>query len=378
MRHFFRQFTKYDYLFFAICGIAYYFLIRQYIPGFDDLYYRFSRTEGTPITSFSDAIIAQAHDYMQINGRFLTHVFIQLFCSIWSIVPFYIISAFFFMLLVMGMTWLVRHFYGTTSSDKYLLVTGLLFTIPVIGMTFLGLVAYIINYLWSAAIYVTFLCTYFYLRDEHPILSLWQSIALCSGAFVAGTWQESFSIGIAGALLFYHIVHQKDTRGILLYFLISFAIGVLICTLAPSNFVRLQSANVSYAGDTFSITHWLSDKIYNLTMLVKHCPTISIFCILIILIPILQRKHTWQFIKENYFLLMPCFIMFVFGCFLAFAGEHQFVIIGVFSSILFVNLLWATAHTYIHTYYKHLDIRHLYHHYLHRMHTGLLLSFYAL
>ena len=344
MRHFFRQFTKYDYLFFAICGIVYYLLVRQYIPCVEDLIYRFSKIPGhTPISTISDAIQSQVFDYMHTNGRFLVHTFVQLFCSIWVAVPFYIISALFFAVLVMGMTWWVRHRYGAFYADKYLLVAGLLFTIPIIGMTFLGHISFVVNYGWSAAIYVTFLCIYFYLRDEHPVLSAWQSVLLCLLAFVAGTWQESFSIGIAGALFFYHIVHLKETRGTLLYFLLCFALGVCVGIFAPGNFERLALVNEhSATTEAFSLATWLGNKLYNIKMLVKHCPAISVFCILLILIPVLQRKRTWQFVKDNYFLIVPNLIMFVFGCFVAFSGEHQFVIIGLFSTILFVNLLWAT------------------------------------
>lgn len=344
MRHFFRQFTKQDYIFFALCGVAYFLLIRQYIPCVEDFDYHFSKVTKEPIASFSDAVMSQARDYVSLNGRFIVHVLVQLFCSIWSVIPFYIISSLLCSLLLMSMTWWVRHQYGIFSSDKYMLAAGLLFAIPIIGMTFLGHIAFVINYLWGAAIYVFFLCIYFYLRDDHPKMAFWENVALFIFAFIAGAWQESFSIGIAGALFFYHIVRLKETRDTLFYYLLSFALGVCVEVFAPGNFARLRAISPMDADSTFSMINWLGEKIYNIKMLLKHCPAISLFTILLLLIPILQRKRTWLFLKENYFLLMPCIIMLIFGCFMAFSGEHQYVIIGLFSTILCVNLLVATFH----------------------------------
>ena len=88
MKNFFRSFSKWDYLFFAICGIAYFFLIRQYIPCVEDLIYRFSKVDETPILSLWDAIVSQMYDYLHLNGRFLVHTLVQWFCGPAGFIPF--------------------------------------------------------------------------------------------------------------------------------------------------------------------------------------------------------------------------------------------------------------------------------------------------
>ena len=351
MKNFFRSFSKWDYLFFAICGIAYFFLIRQYIPCVEDLIYRFSKVDETPIQSLRDAIVSQMYDYIHLNGRFLVHVLVQWFCGSAGFIPFYITSSIMFSLLIMGMTWIVRYKNVAIVIDKVFITLCLLLCIPLIGMTYLGHISFVVNYLWSSAIYIWFIARYMYLKNEEPKYKIWQSMFLYLFAFIAGTWQESFSIGIAGALLIYHLRHLKETKGILLYYLLFFAIGALIGIFAPGNFVRFQSTLTTEPFD-FSFVPWLAGKLYGIKMLVKHNPSITLFVALCILIPILQRKNTWNFLKNNYVWLIGSCIMFVFGGFLVAAGDHMFVSIGVFSAIVLYNLLRDTFSDVISKYSK--------------------------
>ncbi len=342
MKSFFRNFTKHDYIFFALAGVLYFALIYFYIPCVEDLMYRFSSVTKKPIAGLSDALLSQTYDYMHANGRYIVHTFVQLFCGAWGAMPCLVLSAIAFSVLLLGMTWWVRHQYGTMTADKYLLVVGILFFIPVIGLTFLGHIAFLVNYVWGAAIYMVFMCLYFHIRDEKPTLQVWQQVLLCLFAAVAGSWQESFGLGIAGALFFYHICRLRETRGLLLAFLLCFAAGICTEIFAPGNFSRFLGANATNSEEVFSLAAWLGGKLYNIKMLVKHCPAISIFALLLVLIPVLQRRRTWSFVRENYYLIVPCVLMFIFGCFAAFSGEHQFVVIGLFSTILLVNLLIST------------------------------------
>lgn len=338
LRTFFSSFSKTDYIFFALCSIAFYLLIRQYIPCVEDLYYIFSSATGEYLTSFKDVIISQAHDYMHINGRFLVHCIVQYMCAISGPIPFYIISSLSFGSLIMGLTWLVRHQTNLSLKvDKYLLVLSLLFFIPQVGMTYLGHIAHVANYLWGSAVYVWFLCLYLYINDSEIQYKWWQTTLLCLFAFVAGTFQESFSIGIAGALFLYHIFTLKDTKGTLLYFLLAFAIGTCIGFFAPGNFARFFSGMDS--NSHFVFTQWLSAHIYQIKMLFKHCPPITIFTLLLVFIGVIKRKNTLQCLRKNYILLMPCLLMSIFGVFIAFSGERQFVIIGLLSSVVLVCLL---------------------------------------
>lgn len=341
MKNFFRSFSKWDYLFFAICGIAYFFLIRQYIPCVEDLVYRFSKINNTPIDSISDAIFSQIYDYTHINGRFLVHTLVQYFCGMTNPVIFFVISSIVFAVLIMTMTWLVRFLNFTIiSADKYVLTLGILLLIPRIGMTYFGHIAFVINYLWSSAIYVCFLAIYIYLKREKPSCKTWQSILLCLFAFIAGTWQESFSIGIAGTLFIYHLISIKDTKGLLLSFLLCFAIGAIVGIFAPGNFVRF-SQNVNDLSTTSFFYEWWIKFYRGVKGLVffNHGSSVSFFTIVFLfaILPIYLTK--WEFLKEKYMLIFPPLIMSLFGAIIVRTGEHQFVSVSLFGLMLLYSIL---------------------------------------
>lgn len=334
MRHFFRQFTKYDYLFFAICGIAYYFLIRQYMPcNWDDLSYRFVLgQEGyNYVDSLKDIFVSNWWGYHHMNGRFLVHCFVQFFCGYGGAETFFVFSTFMFILLLMSLLYLIRR--RTHSRiDKYWLLLGMLLLIPLPGVIFIGTIALVVNYMWSAAVYMFFLCIYFHIKEDKIQYPWWKNVLIILFALVCGSWQESFCIGIAGALFFYHIFHLKDTRSSLLYLLLAFGIGACFCIFAPANFSRSESYGLS-----------IGDMPHNLIKIFKHVSAVSVIILLAVVSFILDKKKRLPqlFILDNLlFFLAPLFAI-LFALVISYhGGEYQLTMIAICSVVLSVRFVY--------------------------------------
>lgn len=340
MKKFFASLDWKDYLYFGLASVAFLILIWQYIPCVEDTCYRFRQDRSTPICSLNDVFQSQVYDYRFVNGRFLTHSIVQILCALPIAGPilFSILSSIAFGVLLLGLIWLVRAQGVVCKADKYVVTLLLALLVPCIGRTFLGHIAFVVNYLWGSAIFALLLCIYFYLKQEKPKLKLWQLVLLCLGTFLGASWNESFSIAIGGALFFYYIVHFKEVRGPLFYFLLAFATGALAEILAPGNFARFISAG---GVSSPSFAQWIVSKMYFLKMLVKHSlPIVGTLC-LALLLPICQRKRTKQFLKENYLFVTSIGISILFSVF-ASAGDHQFTIIALCLVVLFVRLWLAT------------------------------------
>lgn len=333
MRHFFRQFTKYDYLFFAICGIAYYFLIRQYIPcSWDDLSYRFvCGEEGyNYIDSLKEVIVSNWWAYLHTNGRFLVHCFVQFFCGYGGAETFFVFSTFMFILLLMSLLYLIRR-RPHSNMDRYWLLLGLLILIPLPGVTFIGTIAVVVNYMWSAAVYTFFLCIYFHIKEDNIQYPWWKNVLIILFALVCGSWQESFCIGIAGALFFYHIFHLKDTRSTLLYLVLAFGVGACFGIFTPSNFAR--SARTGFT--IFSMRHVI-------VLIIKQMYALSIVILLAIVSFIIEKKKQIQttFIQDNLlFFLAPLFAI-LFAIVIAYNGTSQLTIVSVCSIILCIRFIY--------------------------------------
>lgn len=334
MRNFFRQFTKTDYIFFTVCALAYFFLIRQYIPcNWDDLSYRFdcSREGYHYIDSLKDVIASNAYAYMHINGRFLVHCFVQFFCGYGGSTAFFFGSTMMFTLLIMSLLYIIRR-RKHSRIDKYWLLLGLLLLIPLPGVTFIGTIAFVVNYMWSAAVYTFFLCMYFHIKEDNIRYAWWQNILLILFALICGSWQESFSIGIAGALFFYHLVHLKETRSSLLCLVLAFGIGACFGIFTPSNFARSEGTGLAIFGMKHTII-----------AITKHVPAVSVVLLLAIasLITDWKKKTQSSFIKDNVlFFLAPLFSV-LFALTISFhGGAYQLTLIAVCAIILSIRFIY--------------------------------------
>lgn len=106
---------------YLILTIAFYVLTNQYMQVHEDLAYCFSSVDGSSITSFYDAIASQAYCYINSVARFWVHAFVQYFCSLENKISYFIISTFMFLILNLGLLYIIRQEFGKRKSDKYII-----------------------------------------------------------------------------------------------------------------------------------------------------------------------------------------------------------------------------------------------------------------
>lgn len=332
MKHFFRTFSKWDYLFFVLCGIGYYLLIRQYIPYCcDDLGYCFvSGEDCNYVDSLRDVLASNAYDYLHQNGRFLVHCFVSFFCGYGGHILYFIGSTCMFVLLLMSLVYLVGR-NGKHVADKYWTILAFILLVPLPGIGIIGEIAFVVNYLWSAAIYTFFLCIYTHIKEDNVQYNAWQNLLVVLFGLVCGSWQESFSIGIAGALFFYHIVHIKQTRSTLLYLVLAFGIGACVGIFSPANFARSADAGL----EIYRVG-------YLLTQIIKHVPAVSVVVLLAVLSGIIdwKRKRRWQFIRENSIYFMASLFALLFALIIAFKGGYQLTVVSICAIVLSIRFLY--------------------------------------
>ena len=336
MRHFIRFFNWKDYAFALISMIAYYLLMLQSYPiSGDDLVFRFHQETMEPLLGFSDVLQSNIWNYFHSNGRFVVHCLVQFFLSYGSYIPFYICSSIIFGILLSSMTYLIRRNSKCIDGDMCYIVATIVCVLPLSATLLYGTVAMTINYMWSAAIYALFLCVYLHIKNDDVEYYWWQNILLVIFGLLCGSWQESFGIGVAGALCIYHLINIKNTRGSLLYLLIAFGIGTAILVFAPSNFIRATS------GDTSAIN--LSSFIYQLTQLVKY--NLFVICWIAIgvvsIIIDLRRSSKIHFVVDNWLYFVSGWITILFTLFTLYRGVYQgkwqLTILSIWDVILLIR-----------------------------------------
>ena len=219
-------FAAAEIIFLLACLIGCYALMTQYIPCLDDFRYH-DRIDGCgAINSVSDIVESQAFAYTNHNGRFLCHSLVHFFCSFGGLRLFFIGSALVFTTLVWLIVKLAHRGYSSNVIDLPLCCLLLTLLHPQAGIVFFGSVAFTVNYLWSALIYVDFIALYHKLNDAGNSPHSWYVyVFVAVFGIICGSWQESFSIGIAGSLFIYHLINIKKTKGLLLWLVVGFGIG---------------------------------------------------------------------------------------------------------------------------------------------------------
>lgn len=332
MRHFMKSFSRKDLYVILICFFSYLLLAKQSLPlSNDDFAYRFHQSTGKMISSFAELIQSNIFGFTHVNGRFLAHVFIQSILG-WDLFGFYhIASAGAFVLLLSSILYLVRRTKNNSGDFVFVLFFFLLFY-PLMASTCYGTVCLTVNYLWTAAIYTFFLSMYFHIKDDDTYYSVWKNILLFIFGLVCGSWQESFGIGIGGAICLYHIAHLRTTKKSVFYLIIGFGLGLMVLLFAPGNFARVGIENEGYIG--------LSNLVYQIVQLCKHNLFVDIWIILGVISIVMDffKKNRFAFIKNNWLFFLASTITLLLTIYtLAFGmmqGVWQLTLLAVVDVVL--------------------------------------------
>lgn len=275
-----------------------------------------------PVKSLHDAIVSQSRDYFKTNGRFIVHTTVQYFCGTKTMEQFAIINSFMFAIFMI----LVIRLINCKLTIWYLsmLISSVWILLPHKGLTFMGNITCSVNYLWSSVGTLLFLLLYHKLVQRNKY-SLPLFILFTFYSFIAGSLQESFSIGVSAALFIYIVYKYKTINRQILSISLAYIIGTCVCMFTPANFRRFDDIN----GAGFHVNSILG---------LLSSPT---FILLIIVLIILARKNLLiEKLKENYFIVAPIFFNLTFILFIAYNGRHQLTSINVFS-LIFLFRIWG-------------------------------------
>lgn len=302
----------------------------------DDYWYSLVMSNGfysdvcyRPINNLADIVDSQIWAYNYHNGRFIIHSVVQLFCGIIGLKIFQIINSIVFVLLIIGITRIVRLKYNSVPAlDIFIPFMMIFFTIPKIGLTYLGNVSFSVNYLWTSCVVVWYIYLLFIL-DKASIL---KTILLLIFSIIAGSLQESFSIGLSFVLGVYLLVHIKQIKQIQLYMILGFCAGAIICICAPSNFLRFMNSE----GGSFHLNGLLLQCI-------RVALSLRMFYLAFIVVCL-----SWYYLKkkqrslsvEYWWMLGICFVNIIFASIVAMTGKHQLVSIELFSILIIVCILY--------------------------------------
>jgi hypothetical protein len=278
--------------------------LQSYPISNDDFTYIFHQSTDLPISSLGELIDSNIWGYLNVNGRFLVHCFVQGCLN--NYVLFYAGSTILFFVLMLSLTYLIRKSTNKIHGDFVYIIAGITCFVPLMATLLYGTVAMTINYMWSAAIYVFFLSVYFHVKDDRVGYTWWQNIILLLFGLICGSWQESFCIGIAGALCIYHLIHIRKLTKSLFCLLIGFGLGAAILVFAPGNFARLATEG--------SESIWMLQFIYDFIQVMKHTGFIHAWWLIGLVSMIIDviKTRKMLFVVDNWLWFFSAVIAFAY------------------------------------------------------------------
>ena len=328
-----------------VCGLLFYLLDRFSLFINDDYYYSFISGSGLPIDSIADVIKSQSYDYFHTNGRFIVHSIVQFFCGMVGMDIFACINSVVFVLFLYYTLKFLVSKRATTKVNHILLVFLMLFLVSGIPYIYLNNIACAVNYLWTSCVILMFMNLYDSTLDGKKKSTLVNVMSFLF-AVVVGAFQESFSIGLSGALFIYYCFNLKKLKGSILYLVIGLWIGTCLVTLNPANLLRFGRQGGSMGE---SLIMQIITRVYTIIL---NTPILDLLILVLSVSYYKYRDKTKQFLKENCIWLWSIVINSLFVIFIAYTGAHQLTSISLFSLIVLMKFILTCHKSYAERYGK--------------------------
>ncbi len=318
---------------FVVAVVGFGLLARFSISVGDDLGYMFAdsslhKGDGKMIADVGDCFSTQAKHYLSTNGRFLVHVVTHIFTAIASVEFFRGAST-----LMFGLLWLLVVGFITPRREAkgwYVCLLALFMLwvcVPAPGTVMLSLVAFAVNYMWTAVAYLGFLLLLKKASTSDKTFKRDWGCYLFGGfgALVVGSLQESYGLPISAALFFMALFNLKKVNALSLTMILGFFAGCGICVFAPGNWCHAAQ------GGGFAI-----DSILRKCEALSHELVLSAMALLLIVLAVeflLSRKDAVRIVRDNMFFLIAILVSLLLGVF-TFTSSRQLFCPSVFSIIV--------------------------------------------
>lgn len=277
-----------------------------------------------PVTSLSDAVESQCTARQVYNGRQVNQVLEQWMCATWDGKA---VAVFNTLLWALLLTCFILLSYGKDRANIPNMVIALAFLwllMPNAMKMFMGSISGTANYLWSGAVNLLILLLFDKAKEPGKITSLGALIALGLLSLLAGSMQESFSMGIAAGMVVYALLHIKRLPRAAWVMIACYLVGTAFITLAPANFVRSDAVGMGF-------------RMYVIVDLLK-VPVILLFLLVCVITLLVRRQLLFDVFKRNLVIVVAIAVNVVFTVFGAYTGAWQLTCISLLCAVLTLQL----------------------------------------
>lgn len=299
----------------------------------DDYVYKFMMVDGAadftrPIGSVADILLSQAHHYMAVNGRSVTHCLVQLFTGLLGKPVFNVLNTLVFAAFIYL---LQRNVGGKVHHNRLLPVAAtlaLVLLLPRFKDTFLWMTGSV-NYLWSATGAVAFIGIYERQRDDRVDKRLWWILPL---ALLLGWTHEGITVPLGAALVVTQIMRRRSRHSQGWWLAGAFMAGACLAALAPGTIAR-SAAQGGFGASALGL------KVVNLFTILSQLKLIYIALIAGVCLWAVNRPQAKRVLADNAFLLVAIVIAGAIALVAGIASTRTAFGMELFSLILALRLI---------------------------------------
>ncbi len=326
-------------------GVTFFVVDMQTVPVGDDLGYMFTDSahhlgDGHRVRTLSDINWTLTSHYLTTNGRFIVHWLAMFFLNIAGKTWFCLSNTLVFLLTLFCFARLCIQRSRMTAGKLVTLTLLVWIAVPFPGTTWLGLICYATNYLWTAAATLLILV---FIEDAASgetykgfsgalNYKVFSYTALSLLFIVFGSMQESFSLPMSAGLLSLWIKEGRTFGRIRCWATVCYWIGTAVCTFAPGNMGHAAQ------GGGFTVDAVINRIAALFSALLTECPVVIPVLVVFILLVILKPGDVKRFILQNILLLTALVTALILAC-LTFTAARQLTFPMLLTAILGVRAL---------------------------------------
>lgn len=291
----------------------------------DDINYAYDFRPGHNeeiVSSLAQVLSSLNEHYMTVNGRYVPHVFVQLFCGIWGHAVFAVANALFYIIFIIALCRLSHvALYNIAGVFSVVIFSLIVFQTKMVPSCQIG-------YIWTFSLVMIFLI-YFFSGKSYS--KWWKIMLLGLLSLVAGNGNEALTLGVSGALIIYWCFNMRNMTRTQYVMMICFGVGTLAICLSPGAYSRVSTSTtgaLSIVGLYKSFTGFF--------LTVK-----SSFVMWAVII--WQKFHRKIDIKhiyiENSFYFNVWLIMIVFNALIGFSANRQVFGAELMAVVITIRLL---------------------------------------
>lgn len=284
----------------------------------DDINYQFNLAADSMhqrINSISDIFASQWYHYFNVNGRYVAHWIVQLFCGLLGQQAFAVCNAFIYVTYIL----LVLKLGGGNIKNTLAVITASLLTLLAYDIVYGP--ACQVGFVWTFVLVFIWLHIFFRLNTK----SIFKLSFIFLFSIIAGNGQEAISIGISGALIIYAISNFCKLTSVQWVAFFGFGIGALILCLTPAAISRADNLHISIFVTIFKM--------------ITYFRVFYIFLIILIARFITHKIDINEFYRQNSFYIHSIIVLLIFNLFIGVYGNRQLLGIEALSIILILRLL---------------------------------------